>query len=52
LSLEEMDEVFGDSTRLAQTDIERQHEIQRRLGMTETRERSSGSICPEAEKQI
>jgi len=52
LSLEEMDEVFGDSTRLAQTDIERQYEIQRRLGMTETRERSSGSICPEAEKQI
>jgi len=47
-----MDEVFGDSTRLAQTDIERQHEIQRRLGMTETRGRSSGSICPEAEKQI
>jgi len=46
-----MDEVFGDSTGLAQKDIERQHEIQRRLGMTQTEERSSGSIYQEAENK-
>ena len=40
-----MDEVFGDSTGLAQTDIEHQHEIQRRLGIIEVKE---GSICHEA----
>jgi len=45
-----MDEVFGDSTGLAQKDIERQHEIQRRLGMAEVKERSSGSIYQEADK--
>jgi len=48
--LEEMGEVFGDSTGLAQQDIERQHEIQQRLGMAETKERSSGSIYQEADK--
>ena len=46
-----MDEVFGDSTGLAQKDIERQHEIQRRLGMTEANERSSGSLYQETDKQ-
>lgn len=46
-----MDEVFGDSTGIAKADLERQNDIQRRLGLLEdaVKERSSGSV--DAEKQ-
>jgi hypothetical protein len=33
LTLEEMDEVFGDTTGLAKSDLERQEAINRRLGL-------------------
>ncbi|KAF9450915.1 general substrate transporter [Macrolepiota fuliginosa MF-IS2] len=57
LTLEEMDEVFGDSTGLGQADIERQKNIHRRLGLVDAdatfvkeKDGSTGSISQEAEK--
>jgi len=54
LTLEEMDEVFGDPAGLGQADIERQKSIQRRLGLLveddggkDEKDRSSGSVSKE-----
>ncbi|KXN84708.1 High-affinity glucose transporter SNF3 [Leucoagaricus sp. SymC.cos] len=46
LTLEEMDEVFGDSTGLAKADLERQHDIHRRLGLLDAaaEKRDSASV--------
>ncbi|KAF5359595.1 hypothetical protein D9756_003421 [Leucocoprinus leucothites] len=51
LTLEEMDELFGDSTGLAKADLERQHDIQRRLGLVEAPEKERSSPSVEGEKQ-
>jgi len=57
LSLEEMDEVFGDSSGLGQADLERQKSIHRRLGLLDAaadikdeKDRSSGSLSQEGTK--
>jgi hypothetical protein len=50
LTLEEMDEVFGDSAGLGKADIERQHDIQRRLGLVDPTEKDQSSGSLEAEK--